>query len=163
MEKDLTMFANSDIHQPITLDYDLETNHRPLTLVFARERSTAGIREALDNKRTAVWFEHNLIGREEFLHPLFQESLKVQKVAYHEKIAEVVLSNDCAVDFILENAGEYSFFNKTRTFVIKAGEKLRLGVKTGEVLDQFILKFKVKNLLITPEDCLVAEISCTTD
>ena len=84
-------------------------------------------------------------------------------MAYHEKIAEVVLSNESAVDFILENAGEYSFFNKTRTFVIKAGEKLRLGVKTGEVLDQFILKFRVKNLLVTPEDCLVAEISCTTD
>ena len=162
MEKDLTMIANSDIHQPITFDYDLETNHRPLTLVFARERSIAGIREALEDKRTAVWFEHNLIGREEFLYPLFQESLKVKKVAYHEKIAEVVLSNESAVDFILENAGEYSFFNKTRTFVIKAGEKLRLGVKTGEVLDQFNLKFRVKNMLVTPEDYLLAEISCKT-
>jgi len=162
LEKDLAMIGTTDIHQPISFEYDLSSEHRPLTLVFSKERTENGIREALLNRRTAVWFEHNLIGKEEFLAPLFHESLKVVKVIYREQIAEVVLKNESAVDFILENDGDYSFFNKTNIFVVKAGEKFRLGVKTGEILDQFSLKFKVKNLYVSPEECLLTEISCNT-
>ena len=163
LEKNLTMMANSDIHQPITFEYNLDTEHRPLTLVFAKERTAEGIKEALKERRTAVWFEDNIIGKEEFLTPVFQESVRVEKVSYHEKIAEVVLKNESAVDFILENAGEYSFLNKTRVMTLKAGEELRLGVKTAEILEQFQLKFKVLNMLITPEDYLLVEINCKTD
>jgi len=163
LEKDLTMIANSDIHQPISFDYDLETGHRPLTLVFATERSAEGIKEALIERRTAVWFENNLIGKEEFLTPLFHESVSVEKVAYQKNIAEVVLKNESAVDFILENIGEYAFYNKTRIMTLKAGGELRLGVKTGDILEQFQLKFRVMNMLYTPEDYLQVEIDCKTE
>jgi hypothetical protein len=157
------MIANSDIHQPITFEYDLETGHRPLTLVFAKERSAEGIKEALMDRRTAVWFEDNLIGKEEFLTPIFHESVSVEKVAYQKQIAEVVLKNESDVDFILENVGKYSFYNKTRIMTLKAGEELRLGVKTDEILEQFQLKFRVLNMLVTPEDYLQVELECKTE
>ncbi len=160
IEKNLTMMANSDIHQPISFEYDSEKNHRPLTLVFAKERSAESIKEALLERRTAVWFENNLIGNEEFLAPIFNESVSIENVVYHDKIAEVVLSNSSSVDFILENTGEYSFYNKTRIMILKAGESLRLGVKTGDVLDEFKLKFNVLNLLVTPDEPLEIELAC---
>ena len=160
LEKDLAMFANTDIHQPITFEYELESGHRPLTLVFARDHSAESIKEALLDRRTAVWYEHNIIGREEFLLPLFQNSVSIEKVSYYEKIAEVVMKNNSDVDLILENIGDYSFFNKTRIFTLKAGEELRLGVKTGEVLQEFTLKFKVHNYHISPEKSLQAGIIC---
>ncbi len=163
IDKNLTMLANSDIHFPIGMEYELVTEHRPMTLVFAKERTEVGIKEALMNQRTALWFENNIIGNENFLAPIFQKSVVVKKVSYHEKIAEVVLENESAVDFILENVGDYSLFNKTKIFILKAGNELKIGVKTGEVLEQFALKFKVHNLLVSPNDCLVAQISCNTD
>lgn len=160
IEKDLTMLANSDIHQPISFDYELGTEHRPITLVFAKERSAEGIKEALIEKRTALWFENNLIGKEEFLAPLFRESVLVEKIQYMQKITGVTLKNESSVDFILENAGEYSFYNKTPVIILKAGQAMLLGVKTGERLDEFQLKFRVLNMLVSPGENLLVEINC---
>ena len=57
LDKNLTMIGTSDIHQPIQTDYDFEKGeHRTMTFVFAKERSLQGIREALDNRRTAAYF-----------------------------------------------------------------------------------------------------------
>ena len=111
-------------------------------------------------RRTAVWFENNLIGNEDFLAPIFHESVSIEKFEYHDKIAEVVFRNNSSVDFILENTGEYSFYNKTRIMILKAGEDFTLAVKTGEVLDEFKLRFNVLNLHVSPEDPLDIEITC---
>lgn len=74
----LTMLASSDIHQ--TEEIFEKTNklkRRPVTLVFAGERSAESIREALDNARTAVWFNDLVMGRKEFLEPLCRNSIEV--------------------------------------------------------------------------------------
>ena len=58
------MIGTSDIHQPIQTDYDFSKGeHRTMTFVFAKERSPEGIREALDNRRTAVYYRELVIGR----------------------------------------------------------------------------------------------------
>jgi len=162
LEKGLTMFGNSDIHEPINFDHDVVNSHRPLTLVFAKERTQNSIREALDEGRTAVWFQEILIGKKEFLNPLFHKSVIVRGVSYYEKLAEVILKNESAVDFIMEYTGEYLFFNKTKLVVLKAGEELRLAVKTGEVKETFNLDFKVMNVLLSPEQNLETSIVCKT-
>ena len=45
IEKKLTMLSNLDIHSPLNLDYNVheENDHRPLTLVFAKERTREAI------------------------------------------------------------------------------------------------------------------------
>ncbi len=122
VDKNLTMVANSDIHAPITLEYDLKEEHRPTTLVFARERTEAGIKEALINHRTALWFENNIIGDKQFLDPLFHESVKVTKTEYLENLAVVTIRNESGLDFILENIGKYSLLNNTNFLEIEAGK-----------------------------------------
>lgn len=78
LEKNLTMLSNSDIHNPIGLDYDLHAgDRRPVTLVFVRERTPEAIREALFARRTAVLAAGRLIGREEFLRPIFERSIRL--------------------------------------------------------------------------------------
>ena len=144
----------------VSVWFDEHTEHRPITLVFAKERSAKGIKEALIEKRTALWFENNLIGKEEFLAPLFRESVLVEKIQYMQKITGVTLKNESSVDFILENAGEYSFYNKTTVMILKAGQAMLLGVKTGERLDEFQLKFRVLNMLVSPGENLLVEINC---
>jgi predicted metal-dependent phosphoesterase TrpH len=79
LEKNLTPLANSDIHSPLDLDYHVhEGDHRPITLVFARERSPEAIREALFARRTAAWSGEMLVGGEELLRPLVEAAVTVE-------------------------------------------------------------------------------------
>lgn len=78
VDKKLTMVGNSDAHDPTTFDYgNTPADRRPVTLVFATERSAKGIREALFARRTAVLSQGRLIGEPEYLNGLFQGSIQV--------------------------------------------------------------------------------------
>ena len=78
LDKNLAIISNSDIHAPLNLDYRVrEGDHRPMTLVFAKDASIAGIREALLARRTAAYSGSLLVGREEFLRPVFEGSIQV--------------------------------------------------------------------------------------
>jgi len=78
IDSNLTMLGNSDIHDPLYYFFDRSKGeHRPITLVFAKERSEEGIREALDNRRTAIYYKNLLIGDEQYLGPLFRESVEI--------------------------------------------------------------------------------------
>jgi hypothetical protein len=108
LEKNLAPLANSDIHAPLNLDYHVHAgDHRPVTLVFARERSLEGIREALFARRSVAWSGDTLIGREELLRPLAAASITVEnprlKIAAGER-AYVRLRNASDVRFELEGA-----------------------------------------------------------
>lgn len=87
LERRLTLLGNSDIHglsPDATRTFD---NHRTLTLVFARERTLAGVREALGAARTAVWYANQLIGRPEQLAPLYEACVRVGRVHHRAKDA----------------------------------------------------------------------------
>lgn len=79
LQKKLTMLADSDVHGPILMGMDPAAGeHRPMTLVFATERSAGAIKEALFSQRTAVYTQNLLIGEEAFLSPLFHRSIQVK-------------------------------------------------------------------------------------
>ncbi len=79
LDKKLTMLSNSDIHKPLNLDYHVhQGDHRPLTLVFATERTAEAIKKALFERRTAVYFGELLIGEESYLRPIFEQSITVK-------------------------------------------------------------------------------------
>ncbi|MDP4680795.1 MAG: Sb-PDE family phosphodiesterase [Cyclobacteriaceae bacterium] len=160
INKNLTLVANSDIHTPIGMEYDLTKEHRPTTLIFAKERSQDGIKEALMNRRTSIWFEDNIIGSREFLNPLFEECVKIKDTKYLENLAVVTIENTSSINFILENTGEYSFFNKTNFITLNANSEINLLVKTGKLLEEFKLDFDVKNMIIAPDKYLNVELVC---
>ena len=71
LDHNLTLLGNSDIHGLIDWQYDVPGGgHRPVTLVFAKERTESSLKDALEARRTAVWFNNTLVGRSEFLVPL---------------------------------------------------------------------------------------------
>lgn len=76
IEKKLAITGGSDIHRPVHMDYG-EKMHRPMTLVFAKEKSDQGIKEAILDRRTAVYYGDTLIGSEEFLKPIFENSIRI--------------------------------------------------------------------------------------
>ncbi|MDH5397965.1 MAG: PHP domain-containing protein, partial [Cyclobacteriaceae bacterium] len=104
LDHNLTILGTSDIHNLIDWQFDIPGGgHRPITLVFAKEKTEESIKEALFARRTAVWFKNTLVGAEEFTIPLIKESVKVTAVTYGEKtqVAEVHLTNTSDVEFVL--------------------------------------------------------------
>jgi len=108
LEKNLTMLGNSDVHAPLSDKAYTPDKHRTLTLVFAKERSTQAIKEALCQGRTAVWIGNDLYGRQDYLGPLFQRSIQVAAPHYRAKDEiRFVVTNNAFIDLTLKRVGDY--------------------------------------------------------
>lgn len=105
LEKNLTMLGNSDIHRKMRLK---KGKHRPLTLVFAKDSSPESIHEALLDRRTAVYFNDQILGYEKYLKEIFEKSLSIQ-VNKIENTVEITFNNDTDLIFILKNEELDSF------------------------------------------------------
>ena len=115
IQKKLTIFANSDSHVPTAMTYDLVNSHRPMTLVFAKERTIDGIKEALFKGQTAAFTENIVRGREEWLKPLFNSCVNINRNG-----KRITVSNKSGIEFDLEdNSGTLQHIeeNGTATFV----------------------------------------------
>jgi len=74
----LAVMGNSDVHGLISEIYKApDHTHRPMTLVFAKERTLESLREAMFAGRTAVWYDNWLAGFEEFTAPFFRAAVTV--------------------------------------------------------------------------------------
>ena len=94
LKHNLTMFANSDGHAPFFYEIDYQHGeHRPVTLVFAKERSEAGIREALENQRTVGFAEGMIYGREDNVRALYDACVKVIDVKHDWRSSKITLEN----------------------------------------------------------------------
>ncbi len=165
MDHELAMIGVSDVHNLVDWDYPPAIGaHRPVTLVFAEERSAAGIRDALFAQRTVVWFKNLLVGREAVLKPLLQAALDVQDAAYRRipdirnpgqeielAIVDLTLTNISDADVQLRNRSPYTFTQHGDHMVIPAHSSLRLTVRPGEKVPQINLDFEITNALVAPK------------
>ncbi len=102
LAKDLAITGNSDIHESYNYKYNTELYPiRPLTLVFAKERSEASIKEAMFAKRTATFFFNKLVGKREFIDPLVKEAISVgPSHLYSEGFNYFTLKNNSDMEFV---------------------------------------------------------------
>jgi histidinol phosphatase-like PHP family hydrolase len=160
-EKKLTVFANTDVHDPIAMDYDVVTGHRPMTLVFARSRTEGGIKEALFSRRTLAWFNNTLVGRANLLEPLFFASVKIVNPAGKLQNGEsrrIQIENISDVDYELELVQPGIGFDAPENIVVKSHRitPLEITGNSEQVADMEELKafYKVKNMLVSSTDNL---------
>ncbi len=154
LDYNLTMIGTSDIHGLIDWQYHVpHGGHRPVTLVFAKDKSEAGIKEGLVNRRTAVWFNNTLIGRPEYLVPLIEQSVTVASATYKSKTSVLLVSleNVSDADFIMENMTDYTFHRNADVFTIEANTITDIEIKTIEKLEGVKLKLKVLNAVTAPK------------
>ena len=102
--------ANTDIHDLISGNYGAN-KLRPMTLVFATERSEKGIKEALFARRTAAFFDGKLVGNSEYLMKLVQSSLKIRRI--NAKTIEVTNISD--IPYEMTNGGKLYMFPCRKT------------------------------------------------
>jgi hypothetical protein len=165
-ERNLAVFGNSDIHEPIHMDYHLHAgDHRPLTLVFARERTAASIKEALFARRTAVYSGGKLFGDEQFVRPLVEGSLRVlnQAVTLRGKgRAYVQIHNESDVSFRLERAGDAADLMIPQSLTLAGGKTVLLELKAPGSPEPgartVTLPYAVTNVLTAPDAPLRLEL-----
>lgn len=85
MDKNLTITGNSDVHDFYENYFDQQRYPvRPVTLVFAIDRSEESIKEAMFAKRTAALFFNKLVGRKELIGPLVEQSIEVEPSHHYQ-------------------------------------------------------------------------------
>lgn len=150
LEYNLTLMGTSDIHGLIDWQFEVpDGGHRPVTLVFAEEKSETAIRAALEQRRTAVWFGNTLVGDASFLKPLVENSLEVTRQG-ESLVQTILIENHSDADYILENISEFTLHNRASVFMVNAHETTRIQVKILDVLPSFGLRFRVLNAFTSP-------------
>ena len=161
LDYDLTIVGTSDIHGLVDWQFDLaHGGHRPVTLAFASEKTQESLKAAFFEKRTVVWFNNTLIGREPVLKPLIEACLKVEKANYigTSKIAEVKIMNDSDVEYILHNKGRFSFHEDSDVVVLHPNTITTIQVKTIKEMAEFHLDFEVLNPVTAPKQHLSIQL-----
>ena len=153
LEQNLTIMGTSDVHGLIDWDYTEKGKHRPITLVFAKEKSLGGIQEALFAGRTVAAYNSILVGRAEYLEPLVKSSIEITSAAYIPKtqVLQLQLKNISSCDLLFENQMPYSFYSNAGIFEIPAGSSYTLNIKTLEVLERIDLKLKALKAYVAPK------------
>jgi hypothetical protein len=156
IEKNITMFGNTDIHAPIDAKYNLKESHRPMTLVFAKTRSKKDIREAFENRRTAVYIENKIYGKAEFLQQIFKNSVDAQ-IDYlfgenGKKKSVVNIYNKSDLDYVVR-FNDKSIATKLLKSHAHTVIKLNKEIQHGDVL-----KLIIENLFEEPSKNLDTQI-----
>lgn len=154
LEKKLAMLGNSDIHNPIGMDYNFAAGeHRPMTLVFARAKTAEAIKDALVNRRTAVYYKTNLIGEQIWLKEIFEKSIRIESVSRSGKNISVKVYNTSSLPFRLKkttgNNANLEFF---REITLEAGAYTQFTIYEKELTKNtgYTLQLEVTNLWIAP-------------
>lgn len=151
LDRNLTMIGTSDIHQPIQTDYDFSKNeHRTMTFVFAKERSIEGIREALNNQRTAAFYRELVIGREDILRPFFEKCVEIKEVKRNEKEVTLAIKNTTDLILKLEKTEHDPSLVYFRNLTLKPHTEYTISVKFENGIKTGNCNFEITNFIVAP-------------
>jgi len=149
----LALIANSDVHGTISEIYsDPDYTNRPMTLVFARERSHDSLKEAMFAGRTMVYFREILAGKEEYTKLFFYQCISVGKPFYQ---------NNKNLFFEVTNKSDIPFFLINGIPDAPASVTLAANSVTRIVLSKKVtapLVYDVRNVLTGEKEVLKVEL-----
>lgn len=166
LDQNLAVVGTSDIHGLVDWQYGIQQGgHRPVMLVFAEEKSPEGIKKAMFAGRTAAYFKDLIVGKEEFLRPLFESSVKVNSANYigDTQVLKLEIENVSNAKLLLDNESMYSFHAHADIVEIPAKGKVKLEVKTLEPKEEILLKFQVLNGITAPNQHPSIELKVKLD
>jgi len=98
----LAFIGASDEHRPISFNYSGGRGLRPMTFVFAEERSVEAIHDALKARRTVAYSNNTLAGDPKWLLKLLKASLKIEKVEDRGSFIRTRIYNQSDIDYFLD-------------------------------------------------------------
>ena len=105
-ENNYFIAANSDIHGSTALDFRLQGYDRPMTLIFAKEKTLESIREAFEARRTLAYGFNTLSGDEQLLKDFFAAGMKVSIIRTSSRSVHLAVTNMTSIPYLLTRAGE---------------------------------------------------------
>jgi len=158
VERNLTVLGNTDIHPPLNLEQDTRGgDHRPMTLVFAKTRTIEALREALFERRTAVYHGNQLIGDEQFLRPIYEQSVRFHKTKLAlngRRPAWVQITNSSDLTYKLERVAELRELQTPKKLTLAAHKTALFevrGTRAAKGRRKLAPAYRVMNLLIGPD------------
>ncbi len=158
IDKKLTLLGNTDAHDTIGMTYEEDLGEsRPYTLVFAKEKSLAAIKEALFAHRTAVYWQETLYGDSIYVAPLFYRSIQMPDSALvlHGKSRKwVAITNLADLDYRLELETPVEGYVISEELVLVSGATVPLAIRAlrsdVETEETLAIRFRVTNILPAP-------------
>ena len=151
LDKGLAMLGNSDIHTPSMRHHTETGDHRALTLVFVKEFTQDGVKEALNDARTAAWGQDRMIGRKEHLGPLFDASIQVFPAHFEDRNnLWVEIENSSHLTYKLKRTGDKG----PGTITINADARVIVRVENVSGNGDITLEYEAENVLIAPGEAM---------
>lgn len=164
IEKNLTILGDSDIHAPVGMEYQPSSgDRRPMTLVFAKQRTLSSLKEALQERRTAVIANGMLFGDERYVRPIAESALGLVKASVRiqgKQKAAFQLANRSDLPFELERVEESNALVLPKRIVIPAGKTVLVEVQGKGMLQKdastkIELLYRANNVLPKPGHPLI--------
>jgi len=149
LEKNLTLIGSSDIHDPDLRQESTSDDHRTMTLALVKQRTLDGLKDALQQGRTIVWYQDQLIGRPQWLGPLFAKCVEVSppNVRAGNNLWWVAIRNRCSADVRLKRTGRFGPAELT----LPAGATTLVKIRVPAETEPVELEYTATNFLIAPE------------
>lgn len=155
MKYNLTMVCNTDEHYDNSPRY--AKTHRPMTLVFAKEKTAESLKEALLAGRTALYFDDYLVARQREADAFFKAAIQVnteRNLRNGEPILIIKLTNNSDIPFEIQASADFDIerypfgqvtlaAHDTTTITLKALWKYP---------ESTPLRMKVLNLITSPDE-----------
>jgi hypothetical protein len=135
-EKRLTILANTDVHQLV--EYPEGKHRDSITLVFAKTRDLAGIREALEARRTLAWAGDELWGSSTLLSQLLEASISTRRAG-----DSIFVTNRSAIPLHVKFTPRQS--NWQASIVVHPQAETRVDIRTKGTIQIEILNFHLTN------------------
>ena len=97
--------ANTDVHSTTALDYRLLGYDRPMTLVFAKEKTLESVREALEARRTLAYGFGTVSGEEQLLKDFFAAGVKLTVMHKGKSSTNVAITNMTSIPYTIRQEG----------------------------------------------------------
>lgn len=143
------MSANTDAHNPTYETYRLNGIFRNMTLIFAKDKSLASLKEALLAKRTLAYSFGSLAGEEQLLRDFFTASVSTRVLNVDKKGAKsVAITNNTSLIYLLDMGGNPVLLHPFSTIMtsVEKDKDITFSVKnmwcSAEGHPQIVLKVK---------------------
>lgn len=162
LDHGLTLLGTTDVHGPIDETYNYAWGeHRSMTLVFVEENTPEAFRDALFAGRTVVFADDTLVGREEWVAPLFEAAVEIRKtdvLLQGRNPFLVPIHNNSSAAFELEANGRARGISFPQRLRLPAGKTVLMrlqgggGATPGE--EKVTLPYRATNIWTAPDTSL---------
>ena len=160
-ERKLAILCNSDAHLPTPPSDGRWV--RPITLLFARTADAAGVRDALEARRTAAWMGGELWGAEDHLRGIWQGAVSNETSELTRGPSPYVLRlrNSSAIPFRARVLSAPAWFRMVDAIEVKpeATTALLPQISGNAAPGPFEVKLEITNLHVAPGRNLVVTLS----